>query len=1644
MKDRIWNTKLKLTGPQIINLDLDNEIYLENIEPKEKKSIFYNIIATEDIPDPLKIVEKTEISNIENTFKDNLEKNFAGTGDEKYLLVFGRENILKFTITIENISTYIFHDINFVKNFSEDFYDLKSMAEIKFKNRKLEWQIPKLMPNEKIQLIFHIKTKPIKKENIGTGNIELSGKISSLTTNILSGIEIDNFSAYSHVRHSTRIKEDKDEQNKWECSLNFKNNSEFEIKLKSILVLDELKNKKFIDLELEKHISPGDSYSPETWKVENKAEPKFLRKVNYSVVYEIKNYGKVQMTIDQNLFDFVDIHFKKKFTESFLVQSASLMLEESRIENLIRVRNIGTTPINAIIIKERISEDFLLPTGSSKFQIKHSSGKFYYDNFEIMISPDNTINSNFFILEIFINLNQNKTKCLLDIDEFLEIKYPLSIISPDYKKEYIFPTEITSYFSKYKEIENQVDNNLYINKHILPIDLQPSLKVGHHRQYLEIDKSIYPGQNKDEFEIYLNINNISKVPAKNLNLIDIFPKSFEFISSNIENKIIDVEDDEGYRISFKIESILPDQETKIKYYIRNISSKNIDYSELESFIFELGNHFSPALLESFKDDKLSIETKKIDVINEESLQFQYDNNGILKNLSGNGVITVKNNSTKDQVWNVQLELSGSQLVNLDLEKNINFGIINPETGKNINYDVKSTMKIPNPLKISEETDIINIDTQEIKATASYLNTQRIVKLSKKKKLDEKEVQDKFNEYFNSIKSRLGMEQENLDESIKIADEWILKENKLKETVNTLKKERDIVLTAKSNALSAKLKQISGKNELTKTADVESSIDAIRNQINAKRDEITEIEEESLKKEASLKKELDAKYDPQIKETENSLTNQEAALSEATEIFEKLMLKSKKLKSSLKNLKKEHKRLIKTKSKVLKKKLKEISRGKKNKLKQSQNQTSEKITQIEEEFSMKEASAKKEIERSFSPKIKEKEAKLTSIGAELSEVTLKIEEWRLKKENLEVSVKNLKDEHINLVIEKSKYLNKELTVISEEKKSKIKEIESQIFEKEEKIIKIKERAAKEAIVAKEIEDEYGSQINSIESRLSVEQSNLDETINKVNEWSTKKKELTDIVKSLKEEYKTLIKKQLKDSENFEVFTKKKKHILILGMENILKFTITIENISQFIFQNVRFIKKFSKDFYDFKSTAGANFENGELEWEIPILKPGDKKELTFHIKTSPIKKDDIGTGSIEVYGVILSSTNNFLSGIKVDYFSAYSHALHTIFIKENKNKNNKKEYMLIFRNNSEFNMNLNSILVLDESKNKKFIDIELEKPISPRETFISKTWEVENKTNPKFFRKVNYSVVYEIENYGKVQMTIDQSIFDIIDIQFEREFSESFLVQSASLMLEESRIENLIHVRNIGTTPIDGIIIKEVIPKDFILPTRKSIFQIKSSSGKTSIDNFEVKISPPNKDPSVQHILELFINLNENMYMYQNFLDVNEVLEIKYPLSINSPNFLKKYEFEIEITFCFSKYQNIKSLETEDFYYKKHILPIDIQPSLRVGHYRQYLEIKKSIYPGQNKDEVEICLNINNISKVPAKNINLIDVFQKSFEFIFSNIKQKITDADCKDHYAIYFNIESILPNIEKEIKYYIRNISGKHIDYSELESYIYG
>ncbi|MFX1326657.1 MAG: hypothetical protein ACFE91_00745 [Promethearchaeota archaeon] len=107
---------------------------------------------------------------------------------------------------------------------------------------------------------------------------------------------------------------------------------------------------------------------------------------------------------------------------------------------------------------------------------------------------------------------------------------------------------------------------------------------------------------------------------------------------------------------------------------------------------------------------------------------------------------------------------------------------------------------------------------------------------------------------------------------------------------------------------------------------------LRGQVSAKEDEITRIEEEAAKKEASAEAEIEQDFDPKINETKLKLEEEEKLRDEAIAKAAEWTEKKKEKITTVKEITKELANLKKEKEKALNDKLKEIESEKKNLIK----------------------------------------------------------------------------------------------------------------------------------------------------------------------------------------------------------------------------------------------------------------------------------------------------------------------------------------------------------------------------------------------------------------------------------------------------------------------------------------------------------------------------------------------------------------------------------------------------------------------------------------------------------------------------------------------------------------------------------------
>ncbi|MFX1499842.1 MAG: hypothetical protein ACFFDH_02625 [Promethearchaeota archaeon] len=588
VKDRIWDANLQFSGSQFDNQKAENNLNLGVFEPNSNKVLKYEIVNSEDLPDLIEMNESIEnlsedIGFFKNSFEDmdlNEIETLKKNSTKNHLLLWGIENKIKFTIYIVNISNTIIENVKFKKSFAQVFYDFEFKSnksnEFKILRNSIESQLENINPGESAEIVIHAKIYPKKKENINTGNIEVTFNLSN---KVISGVRIDQFSAYSHAMHAIKKTEKIHEPNNWKCSLRFENLSDFTLKLNSIIIFDKTKKNKILELDKyalrKKEVNPHGMYKSDYFYITDEKEPIFSRKVEYTVGYKTEKNSMITSRFDDNFFTVAHSSIKKKLSEEEIKS-----FEETMVHSQIIITNQGTLPIKGLQIIEKIPENFLPPRNSSEFILHKSSGKLDIDDLELNIKPDDEDSSHEHTIELNINLKKSTLESIIAVDDFLQLKYPLKAINPDYKRDYTFPLRVYTFYSKYKN--SDLNEYFMISDDLSKTD-KSKIKISHKRRKVIVGKQIYPGRSTNEFAIYIIAKNGSNMKLNDVNITDSFPGSFEMISSNIEYKLSKSKKNGEQKISFTIDTLLPYQEREIMYYLKSVTGKDIKFSELESF-----------------------------------------------------------------------------------------------------------------------------------------------------------------------------------------------------------------------------------------------------------------------------------------------------------------------------------------------------------------------------------------------------------------------------------------------------------------------------------------------------------------------------------------------------------------------------------------------------------------------------------------------------------------------------------------------------------------------------------------------------------------------------------------------------------------------------------------------------------------------------------------------------------------------------------------------------------------------------------------------------------------------------------------------------------------------------------------------------
>jgi len=1120
---------------------------------------------------------------------------------------------------------------------------------------------------------------------------------------------------------------------------------------------------------------------------------------------------------------------------------------------------------------------------------------------------------------------------------------------------------------------------------------------------------------------------------------------------------------------------------------------------------------------------------KVYVINEEVLEYHLNKEKNLEKFIGTGVITVVNNSKKDRIWDVCLELSGSQNINLNENETIILSSFEPETNKKINYNILDSKKLPPPIQINENIELININLEKNDLTdfkdsltrdkltgeisAKEDERQKIESLERTETSDKeafqkemeqlvrKETDNLFNPRIEMLKADISTQEKYLEELNDTKNQYDSTKKELTQTNKILKRQNNKSEKSKKKELKKRLSEISEEDKTEKTPEFKNALGDLNSKINSKETEFENINKEIKFQEESINKEIKQKFDNKIKDLQSDLEKNRKKLEETTKSYEGYVRKEDETADSIKDLEKNYNQIIKEKSNELKDRLKETL-------------DEEKKQRVEEEINEK-----------FKNSVNKIESDLNNKKKVLTELSEKVTALELEMKELKKLVNNLESENNSLQKTKENTLEKGLKEINKEQKNKIKKITAEINALKSEIPSLEEKYSKIIVsVQSEVNNKYDSDIEKNEIELNKSLENLEKHKQKKDVLKTEENSIKDKINNLRKQLKKLLnekekafkerlKEKVKDNIkvdkeeqnqlkkqktskykfSFKDISLKKRekltrttfkddleiennedvsdshsinlqtippeqevkeisqtqfqdepvkinnnYYLLLNKLNKIKFNIELSNYSNNVIQDITMAKYLSDEFinikYESEVNLSAELRKSTIVFSIKELNPKEKITIIVYAEIKPINKSIIGTGSIQLSYLY---KNFSISGTKIKSLTGYSHAMHAIKIKEKETEPNLWDCSLIFTNNSDLDMELMSVLVSNKEKNIKYLDETYNhekhgKLIKPDEKYISKNWTINDINEPKFYRKLKYSISSKSENVSKINVSLEEEIFNLIELNISKTFSEKEIKS-----FEESKIECYINIKNTGTTPVLGLLLTDVVPADYLPSNNISDFNIHRSSGKKQFKNLKLKINPENNDHSMPHTIELGLNLGNEIK--EPLLEIDEFLEIRYLFKAITPNYNKKYGFPLSINSYYPK-------EKEDHvnnYKVEHTLNKEQLPNIKIIHKRRDLLIGKEIFPGRTVDEFAISILIKNNSNVELSNIKIDDTITNSFELISSNVEYEVKELQNNQGQLISFLVDRILPLQEREVRYYVKNKSGKKISYDELESYIF-
>ena len=529
-KSRLWNAIIDLK--ETVNTDAEKVMEMGIVNPGKEFETTYTI---ENLERPsLKLKE---------TFDTNREK----PDKVNNVFLFNQTNPSRLTIELTNRVDRPISDIKVIRNIPDFVEKIEpptaEVGEVDVNKDKVVWTVNSIQPQSTATLHLDLKAviDSVDEKELGETIVKYLVNDHQLTmmdpeirglTDSLSGVTTDESAT----------------PGKWDCNVEFINDSEFQVKLEDVKVAHKVATgDETIVSESPNQTLDSDESWDKDFQVESQNVPELKSSIEFTTLFKVITRVHGVINKEDTIYPVINAKVEKSINPPEVNAYANTDME---IENT--VINTGTAAIDTLTITDELPEDFVPPEikdlklrllGENE-TIEIHNQKQYVKKLDVTppdLSPET---SHTLTIELMKLADEFKA------DTEFKLIYPLLAKNPKPDNKYMTPIEIAA-------------NTEVPGKNFVTVEKsEPEIEIKYVKRKLKTLKSIRPGASEGEFDISIRIQNKGDVELENVVMEDQIPAGFDV--SNLFPEEINYEVSEN-KLKVHIDELSGNDSLSIKF-----------------------------------------------------------------------------------------------------------------------------------------------------------------------------------------------------------------------------------------------------------------------------------------------------------------------------------------------------------------------------------------------------------------------------------------------------------------------------------------------------------------------------------------------------------------------------------------------------------------------------------------------------------------------------------------------------------------------------------------------------------------------------------------------------------------------------------------------------------------------------------------------------------------------------------------------------------------------------------------------------------------------------------------------------------------------------------------------------------------------